>query len=76
LHSRFRLAEVLQKILSADCKKAHDGGLVPSFQILNQFDNQVIARDLTEVCVTAEQWTGDAVNPLDPRFLRPSDMVI
>lgn len=73
LRSRFRRAEVLQKILSAYGLKAHDGGLVPGIQISNQFGNQVIARDLVEVWNTAEQWTGRAIDPLDPHFLGQSE---
>jgi hypothetical protein len=69
LRSKFRRAEVLQKVLSAYGLKAHDGGLVPGIQISNQFGDQIIARDLAEVWMTAEQWTGSAVDPLDPRFL-------
>jgi hypothetical protein len=68
LRSRFRRAEVLQKVLSAYGLKAHDGGLVPGIQISNQFGNQMIARDLADVWITAEQWTGTAIDPLDPRF--------
>jgi hypothetical protein len=71
LRSRFRRAEVLQKVLSVYGLKAHDGGLVPGIQISNQFGNQTIARNLADVWVTAEQWTGSAVDPLDPRFLGP-----
>ena len=69
LRSRFRRAEVLQKVLSVYGLKAHDGGLVPGIQISNQFGNQAIVRDLAEVWITAEQWTGRAIDPLDPRFL-------
>jgi hypothetical protein len=69
LRSRFRRAEVLQKVLSFYGLKAHDGGLVPGIQISNQFGNQVIARDLAEVWATAEQWTGCAIDPLDPRYI-------
>jgi hypothetical protein len=69
LRSRFRRAEVLQKVLSVYGLKAHDGGLVPGIQISNQFGNQIIARDLAEVWVTTEQWTGRVVDPLDPHFL-------
>jgi hypothetical protein len=68
LRSRFRRAEVLRKVLSAYGLKAHDGGLVPGIQISNQFGNETIARDLSEVWLTAEQWTGKAIDPLDPRF--------
>jgi hypothetical protein len=73
LRSRFRRAEVLQKVLSAYGLKAHDCGLVPGIQISNQFGNQAIARDLAEVWVTAEQWTGRAIDPLDSRFLSLSE---
>jgi hypothetical protein len=68
LRSRFRRAEVLQKVLSAYGLKAHDDGLVPGIQISNQFGNQAIVRDLAEVWATAEQWTGSVIDPLDQRF--------
>jgi hypothetical protein len=73
LRSRFRRAEVLQKVLLAYGLKAHDGGLVPGIQISNQFGNQAIARDLAEVWATAEQWAGHAIDPLDPRFTGMSE---
>lgn len=73
LRSRFRRAEVLQTVLSAYGLKAHDGGLVPGIQISNHFGNQAIARDLTEVWATAEQWTGQAIDPLDQRFIGVSE---
>jgi hypothetical protein len=68
LRSRFRRAEVLQRVLAAYGLKTHDGGLVPGIQISNQFGVETIVRDLTEVWATAEQWTGSAIDPLAPRF--------
>ncbi len=76
LRSRFRRAEVLQKVLSAYGLKAHDGGLVPGIQMSNQFGNQTIARDLAEVWVIAEQWMGGAIDPLDPRFTGVTDKAV
>jgi hypothetical protein len=46
----------------------HDGGSVPGIQISNQFSSEIIVRDLAEVWALAEQWTGNAVDPLDLRF--------
>jgi hypothetical protein len=50
--------------------------LVPGIQISNQFGNQSIARDLAEVWLTAEQWTGSAIDPLDPRFIGVTEKAI
>ncbi len=75
LRSRFRRAEVLQRVLSAYGLKAYDGGLVPGIQISNQFGNQVIARDLAEVWATAEQWMAHPVDPLDSRFIGDCEKV-
>ncbi len=73
LRSRFRRADVLQRVLSAYGLKAHDGGLVPGIQISNQFGHETIARDLAEVWATAEQWLAEPIDPLDPRFVSVVD---
>lgn len=76
LRSRFRRAEVLQRVLAAYGLKVHDGGLVPGIQISNQFGNQTIARDLAEVWTTAEQWMARPIDPLDPRFIGVSKKAV
>lgn len=68
LRSRFRRADVLKRVLKPYGLNMHDGGSVPGIQISNQFGSEIIVRDLAEVLALAEQWTGSAVDPLDPRF--------
>lgn len=68
LRSRFRRADILERVLKPYGLNVHDGGLVPGIQISNQFGNQTIVRNLAEVWALAEQWTGSPVDPLDPRF--------
>jgi hypothetical protein len=75
LRTRFRRAQILQRVLSVYGLKAHDGGLVPGIQISNQFGNETIARDLAEVWATAELWTGRALDPLDVHFIGTSEKV-
>lgn len=76
LRSRFRRAEVLQRVLSPYGLKAYDGGLVPGIQISNQFGNQAIARDLAEVWAISEQWIAHAIDPLDPRFTDTTEKAV
>lgn len=69
LRSRFRRAQVLQRVLAPYGLQAYDGGLVPGIQISNQTGSQIIARDLAEVWQEAQRMTGKPVDPLDPCFV-------
>jgi hypothetical protein len=69
MRMRFRRAQVLQSVLPAFGLTAYDGGLVPGVQISTLSGAQVIARDLDEVWRVAENMTGHAIDPLDPRLI-------
>jgi len=73
LRARFRRAQVLRSILPAYGLTAHDGAQVPGIQVSTLSGNQVIARDLEEVWVTAERLIGRPVDPLDSRFIGGED---
>lgn len=73
LRARFRRAQVLRSILPAYGLTAHDGAQVPGIQVSTLSGDQVIARDLDEVWVTAERLAGRPVDPLDPRFIGGED---
>lgn len=73
LRARFRRAQVLRSILPAYGLTAHDGAQVPGIQVSTLSGDQVIARDLEEVWVTAERLAGRPVDPLDPRFIGGED---
>lgn len=76
LRSRFRRSLILQHVLKFYGLNVHDGGLVPGIQISNQFGSEIIVRDLAEVWALAEQWTGSAIDPLDPRFTAPTEKAL
>ena len=69
LRQRFRRARVLQSVLRPFGLTAHDGGLVPGIQIATLSGNQAIVATLEDVWTLAEQLTGSAIDPLDPRFI-------
>ena len=69
LRQRFRRAQVLQSVLRPFGLTAHDGGLVPGIQIATLSGNQAIVATLEDVWTLAEQLTGRAIDPLDPRFI-------
>lgn len=69
LRFRFRRAQVLQSILPAYGLRAHDDGQVPGVQISTLSGSHVLAGDLDEVWRAAERLTGEAIDPLDPRFI-------
>ncbi len=75
LRERFRRAQVLQSVLRPYGLTAYDGGLVPGIQIATLAGNQSIVRTLEDVWTLAEQLTGAAIDPLDPRFLRNVEQV-
>ena len=68
LRERFRRAQVLQCVLRPHGLTAHDGGLVPGIQVSTLSGNQSIVLTLEDVWPLAQQLTGHAIDPLDPRF--------
>lgn len=68
LRERFRRAQVLQSVLRPYGLTAYDGGLMPGIQISTLSGNESIVRTLEDVWTLAEQLTGHAIDPLDPRF--------
>jgi hypothetical protein len=69
LRERFRRARLLQSVLRSHGLTAHDDGQVPGIQISTLAGNRSIVRNLEDVWALAEQLTGRAVDPLDPRFV-------
>lgn len=69
LRARFRRAQILQSVLPGFGLTAHDGALVPGIQLSTLSGNQTIVPDLEQIWIAAEQMTGRAFDPLDPRFL-------
>jgi hypothetical protein len=69
LRARFRRAQLLQSILPAYGLSAHDDGLVPAITVATRTGTQEMVADLAELWLAAERMTGQAIDPLDPRFL-------
>lgn len=69
LRARFDRAALLQSVLRPYGLTAHDGGVVPGIQIGTLTGAQAIVHNLEEVWAEVERLAGQAVDPLDPRYL-------
>ncbi len=68
LRARFHRAALLQAVLRPYGLTAHDGVVVPGIQIGTLAGAQSIVQDLGEVWAEAERLSGQAIDPLDPRY--------
>jgi hypothetical protein len=75
LRERFRRAQLLRSVLKPHGLTAYDGGQVAGIQVATLAGNQSIVRNLEEVWALAEELSGRAVDPLDPRFIGDADEV-
>jgi hypothetical protein len=64
---------ILRRVLSAYGLKANDGLLVPGLHVATLFGKHVIVRDLAQLWSIAETMLGNAIDPLDPRFLQDGE---
>lgn len=69
LRARFIRARKLNAVLQTYGLSAYDDGLTPGIQIADRTGQVILARDLRDVWIAVEKLIGNAIDPLDPRFM-------
>ena len=69
LRARFRRADILRRVLRPYGLTAHEDGSVQGIQLGTLAGATVIVPDLAAVWIEAERMAGQAIDPLDRRYL-------